>query len=106
MAEQLTTFDYLLNRMELAASANSPAKAGYAKARKDVLGYIAALRKLNDGQARLLAHYRFGNCRTPEVALTMIGDAECRLAKFDANVARGGERQELAARSTAEGNAE
>lgn len=54
----LTTFDYLLNRMEAAAASADPAKAGYAKARRDVLGFVKATEELSSARNSLLVAYR------------------------------------------------
>jgi hypothetical protein len=84
MAE-LTTFDYLLNRMEFAATSENPARAGYAAARRDVLEYVAALVKLSGAQDRIIVAYRTSR-RSPEIAIDHAREADEALERFNASV--------------------
>ena len=84
MTEKLTTFDYLLNRMEAAAMAENPADRGYARARKHVLDYVTVLRQLVEAQDARLAGYDVGRLTD------RIRDARASLATFDAMVGPGG----------------
>lgn len=73
------TFEYLLNRMEHAASQDEPAKHGYAAARKAVLFYAKNLHDLAAGRGKLLACYRTGSHHNAGTAIDLIRKADANL---------------------------
>lgn len=77
-------FEYLLNQMELAASADEPANEDYEAKRKAVLGYVAALVEKMDGKDRLLVAYRLGSHQRADTALRRIEKADAKLEALEA----------------------
>jgi hypothetical protein len=62
MAQELTTFDYLLNALEQASQSDKPAENGYGEKRKALLAHVRSL------EARAYTHLEARNLALNEAA--------------------------------------